>query len=116
MVGKLIGGDPLPLHLDIYKDYDYSLYDIADTDMPSKKLPVNQASLKAAWDASQRRTKEDWQEWIGRLSKELLLQSPSHAIRACAGLASDYYPLAKDLLMLVLLVAGVSYILSTRKN
>lgn len=97
LVGKLIGGDPLPLHLDIYKDYDYSLYDIADTDMPSKKLPVNQASLKAAWDASQRRTKEDWQEWIGRLSKELLLQSPSHAIRACAGLASDYYPLAKDL-------------------
>lgn len=97
LVQKLVSGDPLPLHLDIYKDYDYSRYDLADSDMPSKKLPVNQAALKAAWDASQRRTKEDWQEWIGRLSKELLLQSPSHAIRACAGLASDYYPLAKDL-------------------
>ncbi|KAG7662855.1 TOR1 [[Candida] subhashii] len=97
LVGKLVSGDPLPLHLDIYKDYDQSHYDVADSDMPSKKLPVNQSALKAAWDASSRRTKEDWQEWIGRLSKELLLQSPSHAIRACAGLASDYYPLAKDL-------------------
>lgn len=99
LVGKLISGDPLPPHLDIYKDYDTHLYnfDVPEVDIPSKKLPVNQAALKAAWDSSQRRSKEDWLEWIGRLSKELLKQSPSHAIRACAGLASDYYPLAKDL-------------------
>ncbi|KAI5952420.1 TOR1 [Candida jiufengensis] len=94
LVSRLLNGDPLPLHVE---EYENGHYDAADSDMPSKKLPVNQAALKAAWDASQRRTKEDWQEWIGRLSKELLLQSPSHAIRACAGLASDYYPLAKDL-------------------
>ncbi|KAG5419194.1 TOR1 [Candida metapsilosis] len=97
LVSKLLNGDPLPLHLDSYKDYDRGVFNPEDSEMPSKKLPVNQAVLKAAWDASQRRTKEDWQEWIARLSKELLLQSPSHAIRACAGLAADYYPLAKDL-------------------
>ena len=99
LVGKLISGDPLPPHLDIYKDYDSHLphFDISDVDLPSKKLPVNQGALKTAWDCGQRRSKEDWQEWIGRLSKELLKQSPSHAIRACARLASDYYPLAKDL-------------------
>jgi len=31
------------------------------------------------------------------LSVELLKQSPSHALRACAGLAGAYYPLARDL-------------------
>lgn len=100
LVGKMLNGDPLPTHLNIYKDFDLymSPFDLPDIDMPSKKLPVNQAALKAAWDTSQRNnTKEDWQEWIGRLSKEFLKQSPSHAIRACASLASDYHPLAKDL-------------------
>lgn len=99
LVSKLINGDPLPARLNIYKDYDIhtSQYATPDVDMPSKKLPVNQGALKAAWDSSLSRTKEDWQEWISRLSKELLKQSPSHAIRACAGLAADYHPLAKDL-------------------
>lgn len=99
LVNKLLSGDPLPAYLNIYKDHDINLnyFDIPDVDMPSKKLPVNQNALKASWDSSQRRTKEDWQEWIGRLSIELIRQSPSHAIRACLGLASDYYPLAKDL-------------------
>lgn len=100
IVTRMLNGDPLPTHLIIYKDYDLHMthFDVPDIDMPSKKLPVNQAALKAAWESSQRNnTKEDWQDWIARLSKELLKQSPSHAIRACAGLASDYHPLAKDL-------------------
>lgn len=100
IVTKMLNGDPLPTHLNLYKDYDshMSHFDVPDVDTPFKKLPVNQAALKAVWDSSQRNnTKEDWQEWIARLSKELLKQSPSHAIRACAGLASDYHPLAKDL-------------------
>lgn len=99
LVQKLLSGDPLPAYLNIYKDYETTsnYFDMPDIDIPSKKLPVNQAALKAAWDTSQGRTREDWQEWLARLSKEFLKQSPSHAIRACAGLASDYHPLAKDL-------------------
>ncbi|SGZ55137.1 CIC11C00000003613 [Sungouiella intermedia] len=100
IVTKMLNGDPLPTHLIIYKDYELHMthFDVPDIDMPSKKLPVNQNALKAAWESSLRNnTKEDWQDWIARLSKELLKQSPSHAIRACAGLASDYHPLAKDL-------------------
>lgn len=100
LISKLLNGEPLPSNLNIYTDYDMHMshFDAPNIDMSSKKLPVNQNALKAAWDSSQRNnTKEDWQEWIARLSKELLKQSPSHAIRACAGLASDYYPLAKDL-------------------
>ena len=61
------------------------------------KLPINQPVLKSTWDCSQQRTKEDWQEWIRRLAIQLLKESPSHALRVCAGLASVYYPLARDL-------------------
>lgn len=64
---------------------------------PLKKLPVNQHNLKKAWEASQRSTKDDWLEWIRRFSVELLKESPSHALRSCASLASIYYPLAREL-------------------
>jgi hypothetical protein len=33
---------------------------------------VNQQHLKNAWDASQKSTRDDWQEWIRRFSIELL--------------------------------------------
>jgi FKBP12-rapamycin complex-associated protein len=58
---------------------------------------VNQQQLQRAWETSQKSTKEDWHEWIRRLSVELLKESPSHALRACASLASTYYPLAREL-------------------
>lgn len=63
----------------------------------AKKLPVNQTQLKKAWEVSQRSTKDDWQEWIRRFSVELLKESPTHALRACANLASAYPPLAREL-------------------
>ncbi len=53
--------------------------------------------LKKAWETANRSTKDDWSEWIRRLSVELLKESPSHALRACASLASVYYPLAREL-------------------
>lgn len=100
IVGKMMQGEPLPAYKLLYIDSDYSAQNLdgIQTDVPSKKLPVNQHALKAAWDTSRRsNSKEDWQEWINRLSKELLKQLPLHAIRACAGLASDYNALAKNL-------------------
>jgi len=63
----------------------------------AKKLPVNQQHLRKAWEASQRSTRDDWNEWIRRFSVELLKESPSHALRACASLAGVYYPLAREL-------------------
>ena len=66
-------------------------------DIGQKKQPVNQQHLKNAWEASQKSTREDWQEWMRRFSVELLKESPSQALRACAGLAGVYQPLAKDL-------------------
>lgn len=99
LITKLAHGDPLPAQLNIYKEYDTPLnhFEVPRADVSLKKLAFNQASLKSVWDPSQHRTREDWLEWIAKLSKELLRHSPSHAIRACAPLATDYYPLAKDL-------------------
>ncbi|EYU37539.1 hypothetical protein ABFS82_02G047600 [Erythranthe guttata] len=54
---------------------------------PHKPHKVNEARLRAAGEASQRSTKEDWAEWMRHFSIELLKESPSPALRTCAKLA-----------------------------
>ena len=97
LVSKLLKAEPLPQDLSPDEKFAEKPDEVSFADFGPKKLPVNQQHLKNAWEASQRSTKEDWQEWIRRFSVELLKQSPSHALRACAGLAGIYYPLARDL-------------------
>ena len=63
----------------------------------STKMTVNQQHLKQAWDVSQVVTKDDWNEWMHRLSVELMKESPSHALRACMSLVDIYQPLAREL-------------------
>jgi serine/threonine-protein kinase mTOR len=55
------------------------------------------ATLRRAWESSQRSTKEDWAEWMRNFSVELLRQSPSRALRACAGLAQASPAMAREL-------------------
>ncbi len=50
-------------------------------------LAVNPENLKRAWETATRSTKEDWQDWMRRLSVELLRESPSPALRSCCPLA-----------------------------
>ncbi|KAI7879884.1 FAT-domain-containing protein [Lichtheimia hyalospora FSU 10163] len=99
LVGKLLKGENLPQELGkTLNDRDIRADETPSADLSAaKKPPVNQQHLKKAWEASQRSTKEDWMEWIRRLSVELLKQSPSHALRACVFLASAYTPLAREL-------------------
>lgn len=97
LVSKLQKGEPLPQDLSPDDHYGGFSEDTTFADIGQKKLPVNQEHLKNAWEASQKSTREDWQEWMRRFSVELLKESPSHALRACAGLAGVYQPLAKDL-------------------
>ncbi|KAK9480797.1 armadillo-type protein [Lipomyces japonicus] len=100
LVSKMIKKESFPQKLDTESDKKYAVSgidEVSEAKAPVKKLPVNQQHLKAAWEASQKSTRDDWQEWIRRLSVELLKESPSHALRACASLAGVYYPLAKDL-------------------
>ena len=97
LVLKLQKGEPLPQDLSPDENYGTLRDENQIPDVGQKKLPVNQEHLKSAWDASQKSTPEDWQEWMRRFSVELLKESPSHALRACASLAGIYHPLAKDL-------------------
>lgn len=97
IVSKLRKGDDLPQHLSPDVHYGAMGDESSYANIDQKKLPVNQVHLKSAWEASQKSTREDWQEWMRRFSVELLKESPSHALRACAGLAGVYQPLAKDL-------------------
>lgn len=61
------------------------------------KLTVNQQHLKQAWDVSQVQSREDWIEWMHRLSVEFMKESSSHALRACMSLVEVHPPLAKEL-------------------
>jgi len=98
LVTKLLKNEPLQRISDNGEDaIDTNLDDNLSAEITTKKLPVNQQHLKKAWEASQRSTKEDWMEWLRRLSVELLKESPSPALRACASLASVYYPLSREL-------------------
>ncbi|RDD40512.1 Serine/threonine-protein kinase mTOR [Trichoplax sp. H2] len=62
-----------------------------------KKLYVSADNLKRAWEPGRRVNKDDWTEWLRRLSVELLKESPSPALRSCWSLAQAYSPLARDL-------------------
>ena len=90
-------GKPLPVDFYPEEQYGATVEETTYANITSMRLPVNQQHLKNAWDTSQKSTKEDWPEWMRRFSVELLKESPSHALRACASLAGVYQPLAKDL-------------------
>ncbi|XP_041480411.1 serine/threonine-protein kinase mTOR-like [Lytechinus variegatus] len=62
-----------------------------------KKLPVSTRNLQKAWAVTRRVSRDDWMEWLRRLSIELLKESPSHALRSCWALAQTYNPLAREL-------------------
>lgn len=60
-------------------------------------LKMNEKRLIQAFEASLRSTKEDWNEWIARISEQLLLESPSPALRACSQLHQLYRQLSREL-------------------
>ncbi|XP_057312523.1 serine/threonine-protein kinase mTOR-like [Hydractinia symbiolongicarpus] len=62
-----------------------------------RKLHVSANNLQKAWVAARRVSKDDWMEWLRRLSVELLKESPSPVLRSCQVLAQEYNPLARDL-------------------
>jgi FKBP12-rapamycin complex-associated protein len=93
LVGKLLKNEPLPIEI---ADRESRGESVA-VETIVKKLPVNQQHLKKAWECGQISTKEDWTEWIRRISLELLKESPSPALRATAGLAGVHYPLTREL-------------------
>lgn len=51
--------------------------------------------LLQAWGAARKVSKDDWLEWLRRLSVVLLKESSSPALRSCWSLAQTYIPLAR---------------------
>jgi FKBP12-rapamycin complex-associated protein len=96
-VSKLQKNEVLPQDLSSETRYLDAPDEPAFADLGTKKLEMNAIHLKAAWDTKGKSTKEDWQEWLRRFSTTLLTESPNHALRACASLASVYLPLAREL-------------------
>lgn len=96
-VSKLQKGEVLPQDLSSESRFVDVVDEPAFADLSTKKLEMNAIHLKAAWDTKGKSTKEDWQEWLRRFSTTLLTESPNHALRACASLASVYLPLAREL-------------------
>lgn len=96
IIQKLHKREALPQDLTDDK-FSEEIEDFAVPDIQTKKLAVNQQHLKNAWEANQKSTREDWQEWMRRFSVELLRESPQQALRACTNLAGVYAPLARSL-------------------
>eukprot|EP00210_Caulerpa_lentillifera_P001561 g1499.t1 len=71
--------------------------------MNSDLFPLDIVQLVRTWDASDRSTTEDWEEWIRSLSVEFLRQSSSQALRACYSLAQVNPMIARSLFKFSLL-------------
>ncbi|KAG6014979.1 hypothetical protein E4U54_004504, partial [Claviceps lovelessii] len=97
LVSKLQKGEVLPQDLTSESRFGDITDDGTFAEQGTKKLEMNAIHLKAVWDTRGKSTKEDWQEWLRRFSTTLLTESPNHALRACASLASVYLPLAREL-------------------
>lgn len=97
LITKLLNGERLPQESGIHDLLENSR--VAEISAPAEaaKLTVNQQHLKQAWDVSPISTRDDWTEWMHRLSVEFMKESPSHALRACMSLVEFHPPLAKEL-------------------
>lgn len=95
-VDKLKKGEALPQNL-APRFEDNAVEPYPSENNPPKKLDLNPMHLKQAWETRGKSTKDDWHEWFRKFSTTLLSESPNHSLRACASLASNYQPLAREL-------------------
>jgi FKBP12-rapamycin complex-associated protein len=85
---------PMPRSKSSWKNRDPAMP--ADSGM-IQRLKVAESNLQQAWTPVRRVSKDDWLEWLRRLSIELLKQSPIPALRSCLSLAQTYSQLPRDL-------------------
>lgn len=95
-IEKLKKGEALPQNL-APRFEDNHMDPHPSENNPPKKLDLNPMHLKQAWETKGKSTKDDWHEWFRKFSTTLLTESPNHSLRACASLASNYQPLAREL-------------------
>lgn len=103
LTSKLLAGQPLADEESVLskrrqarnKNRDLALTSSDTTTI--KRLHVSAPNLQQAWTATRRVSKDDWLEWLRRLSIGLLKESPSPALRSCLALAQTYSQLPRDL-------------------
>ncbi|MCL4120666.1 UNVERIFIED_CONTAM: hypothetical protein GTU68_051307, partial [Idotea baltica] len=69
----------------------------SEPSMTIKKGTLSVEALQKAWSFNRLVSKDDWLEWLRRLSIELMKSSPSPALRACYSVATTYVQLSRDL-------------------
>ncbi|KII74537.1 Serine/threonine-protein kinase mTOR [Thelohanellus kitauei] len=70
-------------------------------DLPSTSIPKyasNNENLLRAFQTIQRVSKDDWIDWLNRVTLELIKESPSVFLRYCAILSQSYSPIGRSLL------------------
>ncbi|KZV74520.1 atypical/PIKK/FRAP protein kinase [Peniophora sp. CONT] len=99
LISKLLNGERMPQELGALEYIMSESAKAPEFSAPAEaaKMQVNQQHLKQAWDTSSIGSREDWLEWMHRLSVEFMKESPSHALRACMGLVDIHPPLAREL-------------------
>eukprot|EP00698_Gefionella_okellyi_P003488 TRINITY_DN13298_c0_g1_i1.p1 TRINITY_DN13298_c0_g1~~TRINITY_DN13298_c0_g1_i1.p1 ORF type:complete len:2319 (-),score=474.81 TRINITY_DN13298_c0_g1_i1:41-6196(-) len=97
LVARLLKGEPLPPNTTDAEEASNAAQSLAVDMAAPPKMHVNQHNLKKAWESGQRANRDDWMDWLRRFAARLLAESPSPALRACAGLAAVYPTLARDL-------------------
>ena len=72
------------------------------------RLPVKQQTMRSMWESPrihhERVVEDDWLDWMRHLSVEMLRESPSPALRACAPVAQMHEPLAQRLFNVAFMV------------
>ncbi|KAF9352686.1 phosphatidylinositol kinase- protein kinase tor1 [Mortierella sp. NVP85] len=97
VVKKLMNGESPPDLTGMGGDRYVVTTDVPQAVSDNRALPVNPIALRKAWDTSAPYTREDWADWIRRLTLEMLKETPSHSLRACADMANSFQPLAREL-------------------
>ncbi|KAG0095495.1 phosphatidylinositol kinase- protein kinase tor1 [Podila epicladia] len=100
VVTKLLNREQLPSLSDLVgmSDDRYVVTsDVPQAESDNRQLPVKPVNLRRAWNTESRSTKDDWADWIRRLTLEMLKETPSHSLRACGELANSFQPLAREL-------------------
>ncbi|ELP85087.1 FKBP12-rapamycin complex-associated protein, putative [Entamoeba invadens IP1] len=67
-------------------------------DSTGDTLSKDFSKIVLAWDTyKQRRSKEDWFDWVKQTAITFLKESPIHSLNLCHSLSTDHSPLARDL-------------------
>ena len=64
---------------------------------PTLYARLDQERIRAAWEISPKASSQDWHDWLRRVTRVLIKNAHSTAIRACSKVSELHPPTAKEL-------------------